>query len=150
MRVMPLGKSKTQKFVCGDNSGSLSCLQVKRGESKTEWVYRLESEGRGEVPISHVELGGQADKKEHIYLSSGQTIAGVKRSGKQFFKLNTTLTETISTLFVEDVNIYAGGEYIYNLFESGADKCFYMCTDRINDLTVENISRVGSSCAWTS
>lgn len=42
---------------------------------------------------------------------------------------------------MEDTKIWTGCEYIYNLYDNGQDKAFYMCRDQINALAVEHISR---------
>lgn len=32
MKLLPIGKKGKQKFVCGDDAGSISCYEMKRGE----------------------------------------------------------------------------------------------------------------------
>ena len=89
---------------------------------------------------------------------------GLTKKGKEFFKFNSNLTETINNMFVEDSKTWTGGtnslanirgvflhfltrcscvlggEYVYNLFENGRDLHFYMSHDRINALTVDYIT----------
>ena len=35
----------------------------------------------------------------------------------------------------------AGAEYIFNLFDEGRDVCFYMCSDKINAMSVARVTR---------
>jgi Bardet-Biedl syndrome 7 protein len=85
-------------------------------------------------------LGGPAGSKDKVFVSTGQRIVGLSKKGKEFLKFNSNLTETIHTMFVEDVKMWTGGEFAYNMFENGKDVNFYTSTDRINALTVESIT----------
>ena len=89
-------------------------------------------------------LGGLPGSKDKIFVSTGQRITGLSKKGKEFLTFNSNLTETISSLFVEDVKMWTGGEFAYNLFENGKDIHFYASSDRINALTVDNITDEGS------
>jgi Bardet-Biedl syndrome 7 protein len=44
-------------------------------------------------------------------------------------------------MVVEDTKIWTGCEFIYSLYDEGRDSGFYMCSDRINDLAVEFVTR---------
>jgi Bardet-Biedl syndrome 7 protein len=85
-------------------------------------------------------LGGPTGAKDKVFVSTGQRITGLSKKGKEFLKFNSNLTETIHTMFVEDVKMWTGGEFAYNMFENGKDVNFYTSTDRINALTVESIT----------
>ena len=76
-----------------------------------------------------------------IFAAHSQRIIGLTKKGKEFFKLTSSLTESIRTIAVEDTKIWTGCEYIYNLYDNGQDAAFYMCRDQINALTVDHISR---------
>ena len=104
---------------------------------------------------------------EQVFVAMAQQIKGVSKKGKEFFSFNSNLTETITSLFVEELKIWtcalgyvppcacmhlvltnttcarwlAGGEYVYNLFDNGTDTHFFMSPDRINDLVCSHISR---------
>ena len=76
-----------------------------------------------------------------IFAAHSQRIIGLTKKGKEFFKLTSSLTESIRTIAVEDTKIWTGCEYIHNLYDNGQDTAFYMCRDQINALTVDHISR---------
>lgn len=76
-----------------------------------------------------------------IFAAHSQRIIGLTKKGKEFFKLTSSLTESIRNIAVEDTKIWTGCEYIYNLYDNGQDKAFYMCRDQINALAVAHISR---------
>ena len=74
-------------------------------------------------------------------MSHSQRIVGLSKKGKEFFKLTSSLTETIQNIAVEDTRIWTGCENIYNLFDNGVDTGFYISKDSINDLLVARVTR---------
>jgi hypothetical protein len=59
--------------------------------------------------------------------------------------LDTSHTEVITSLHVQQQNLWSAGEYILNCYESGAsgkivDKYYFICDDRINDLIVAPVA----------
>ena len=119
--LLPLGKKKKQKLIVGDDSGQLSCFEFKKGEPQTVFIAKP-----FEGPISQVVLGGADLRSDKIFASHGQQIVGMTKKGKDFFKLTSTLTETIRSLVVEDSKIWTGCEFIFNLYNDGKDTAFYM------------------------
>ncbi|CDW85212.1 bardet-biedl syndrome 7 protein [Stylonychia lemnae] len=93
--------------------------------------------------ISRVFISGNAAKFS-VFFTAGQQIRGVTKKGKDFFKLETSHTETIKSLHVQGQNLWSAGEYILNCYESVnnkiVDKYFYICDDRINDMVVTSVS----------
>lgn len=135
MLLLPVARGGKQKFVLGDDSGALQCYKIRKGECAE--VFKTES---GKSPISCVAHAGMKDKKDKIFYSEGTVIEGISKSGRNFFKFNTNLTEPVLGMFVENRRIYTAGEYIYNMFEDAADKHFYLCSDKVNDITVEVVA----------
>jgi Bardet-Biedl syndrome 7 protein len=76
-----------------------------------------------------------------IFASHGQRIVGITKKGQDFFKLASSLTETIYSIVVEDTRIWTGCEYVYNLYDNGKDSAFFISPDRINDVIVANVTR---------
>lgn len=74
-------------------------------------------------------------------MSHSQRIIGYTKKGKDFFKLTSSLTETIQNIAVEDTRIWTGCEYIYNLYDNGKDTAFFIARDTINDLIVARVTR---------
>lgn len=85
-----------------------------------------------------------SEEKFSIFYSIGQNIRGVTKKGKEFFKLDTSHTEAITSLHVANQNLWSAGEYILNCYESSGskivDKYFYICDDKINDLIVAPVA----------
>eukprot|EP00743_Colponemidia_sp_Colp-15_P004203 GILK01004535.1.p1 GENE.GILK01004535.1~~GILK01004535.1.p1 ORF type:complete len:722 (-),score=169.57 GILK01004535.1:175-2340(-) len=134
LKVLPSSKKKNQAVVVGDDAGIVTCFSMRKGELRQ--IFKSNPMGK---EISRLELGGPVGKKDKIFLAAGQTIRGMTKKGKEFFKCQTNLTETINSMFVEDKLIWTGGEYIYNLFDDCKDAAFYMSSDKINDLIVEHV-----------
>jgi Bardet-Biedl syndrome 7 protein len=63
------------------------------------------------------------------------------KKGKEFFKLTSSLTESINHVFVEETKIWTACEYIYNIYENGQDAGFFMCHDQIHSMAMEYILR---------
>ena len=93
--------------------------------------------------ISRVVLSGNAQKYS-MFFAAGQSIRGVTKKGKEFFKLDTSHTEIIKSLHVAGQFLWSAGDYILNCYESVEnkilDKYFYICEDKINDMVIASVS----------
>mmetsp|Transcript_38791 Transcript_38791/g.74315 ORF Transcript_38791/g.74315 Transcript_38791/m.74315 type:complete len:719 (+) Transcript_38791:332-2488(+) len=134
MRVLPLGKSKTQKIISGDSSGVLQCFSYKKGELAT--TFKTLPTG---VAVEAVELGTGQQQKDKVFVASGQTIRGTNKKGKDFFKFRSNLTEVIRNVRVFELQIWTSGDLGFNHFLDCKDKHHYMCGDKINDMLVTNV-----------
>jgi Bardet-Biedl syndrome 7 protein len=74
-----------------------------------------------------------------MFASHKQKIIGITKRGKEFFKLTSSLTESINHIFVEETKIWTACEYIYNIYENGQDAGFYMCHDQIHAMLMEYV-----------
>lgn len=87
-----------------------------------------------------VVLSIASEDKFSIFYSIGQSIKGVTKKGKEFFKLDTTHAEVIKSVHVAGTNLWSAGDYILNCYESAAnqikDKYYFICEDKINDLVL--------------
>ncbi|PNH08710.1 Bardet-Biedl syndrome 7 protein [Tetrabaena socialis] len=120
LAVLPRDEEKkTQKVAAGDLSGVVQCFSVKKGE----------------FTVAFKTLPAAANK-----------IKGVNKKGKEFFKFNTQLTETIRRVDISEKNIWSAGEYVHNHFIEGRDKALYLCPDRINDAEV--VPLAGPNDLW--
>ncbi|KAG5178282.1 hypothetical protein JKP88DRAFT_330058 [Tribonema minus] len=126
LALLPSKKGK-QKFVVGDDAGDVRVFEMKRGELQEAAVY---SELGG--PITALAV----DALDRIFATQGSRIAGLTRKGKEFFKMGSTLTETMHHLAVDGTFIFTGCEFIFNLYDDGKDVAFHMCHDRIGALIV--------------
>ena len=66
---------------------------------------------------------------------------GISKKGRDFFRLTSSLTETINNVFVDETKIWTGCEYIYNSYENGTDMSFYMAHDQIHSMFMDYITR---------
>ena len=64
---------------------------------------------------------------------------GITKKGKEFFKLTSSVTESISTVIVEETQIWTSCEYVFNRYDNGQDSAFFMSRDRINCIAIERI-----------
>eukprot|EP01036_Dinobryon_divergens_P032272 gene32272-41825_t len=136
LKLLPIGKKNKQKLLVGDDSGTISCYEFRKGEPQIVFQTKV-----FDGPISCVALGGSSPKKDKIFLSHSQRIVGLTKKGKEFFKLTSSLTETIQNISVEDTRIWTGCEFIYNLYDNGKDTAYFISKDRINHVVVAHVTR---------
>lgn len=92
-------------------------------------------------PVSSVTLGGAPTKKDRVFYSTSQTITGVSKKGKEFFRFDTTLSETITSSFSEETRLWLAASTDYGLFDNGTEMESYAAPDAIQDLAVANVTR---------
>ena len=94
--------------------------------------------------MTRVVVSKASAEKFSIFYSVGQSIKGITKKGKEFFKLDTTHAEVIGSLHVQASNLWSAGEYILNCYESQnnaiIDKYYYICEDKINDMVVAPVA----------
>lgn len=82
--------------------------------------------------------------KYNIFASSGQTIRGINKKGKEFFRFDTNHTEVIKNLSVIGTELWSSGDFVLQNYQSTAegikDKFYYVSEDKMNDLLISNIS----------
>ncbi len=74
MTFLPLGKSKTQKLVIGDDSGAVNSISWKKGEVSGPVVLQ-----QCENPIMALSLSGSIGKKDRLFFCEGSSIHGVNK-----------------------------------------------------------------------
>ena len=106
-------------MVVGDDTGVVTCFSVKKGEVTNSFKTLP-----GPQPVSHVTLGGSGNSK--VFVAVAQSIRGISKKGKEFFRFNTNLTEVIRRLVVDDTRLWTAGDYIFQQFVETKDNYFYM------------------------
>lgn len=80
----------------------MSCLEFKKGELDIKFKTPPVTKD-----ISRVELvGNQYNARDKIFFSAGILIRGYSKQGKEFFKFDTNLTETIRSFGVEESRVW--------------------------------------------
>lgn len=127
------GAKQQQRVVVGDDNGYVACIEMKHDEAIQVFRHKISESG----PITAVAIGtNPGGKGERIFAAEGQTIVGLQRKGKQFFKMESSLVEPIHHVTVEEQHLFTGCEYAYNTYDDGRDEGFYMCHDRIGAMAV--------------
>lgn len=89
-------------------------------------------------------VSAAGEDKFSIFYSIGQSVKGVTKKGKEFFKLDTSHAEVISSLHVQAQNLWCAGEYILNCYQSAAnqikDRFYFICEDKINDMVLAPVA----------
>ncbi|CAG9791993.1 unnamed protein product [Diatraea saccharalis] len=103
LKVLPVsGPKSQQKFVIGDKNGVLQCLGIKDEEPIVQFKTLP---GK---PITSVQLasvsGSQTDK---IFAASGNEVKGYTRKGKVFLTIETSVSETITSMYVQTMELRA-------------------------------------------
>ena len=66
--------------------------------------------------IASLALGGLKALKDQVFAASGNTLWGVKKVGKEFFRFQTPLSEPISTLAVNSLRLHITTPHAYAVF----------------------------------
>lgn len=127
-------KKKCHKVIIGADNGVVTCFRIKKGEALEEYAT-----SNLDYPVSRLFIGGPPEKRDRIFFTSAQTIRGVNKKGKEFFRFNTDGTETLKGIHIEDTRIWTTGEYMFNYYVDTKDAGYYMSPDRINDLLLTPI-----------
>lgn len=89
--------------------------------------------------ISRVTISGTGDKAS-VFLSAKTQIKGFTKRGKDFFKLDSSHTETITHLQVVGQELWSTGKQTLNCYQSAdgkiVDKYYYIAEDVINHMGV--------------
>lgn len=132
VRVLPSSKKKHQKIVAADDSGSVSCIQVKAHQPST--VFRLPP---GKRDVTALDVSG-----DRVYVAFGHAIHGLlKKKGNTFLQYSTPLSEDIQHMAVTTGAVYTACEYSVNSFTlpskqtpSMREGMFYQTDDRIGGI----------------
>ena len=143
MKLIEGGKSGRARICVGDDHGYVECFEIKKGEPQSTFKMRASSEG----PVQAVAIGGVAGKNDKVFAASGQTVVGLKRNGKQFFKMQSSLVEPIHHMVVDESHLFTGCEYVFNQYDEGRDDGFFMCHDKINAMVVRRVDGGGGHYA---
>mmetsp|Transcript_15697 Transcript_15697/g.26168 ORF Transcript_15697/g.26168 Transcript_15697/m.26168 type:complete len:743 (-) Transcript_15697:124-2352(-) len=136
MHLLPIGKKRKQKLVIGDDTGNVGCYEFKKGEPVVSFNNKM-----FDGPVSALTVAGIGVKKDKIFACQGQKIIGISKKGRDFFRLTSSLTETINHIYVDEAKIWTGCEYIYNSYENGTDVSFYMAHDQIHSMVMDFVTR---------
>lgn len=118
LKLRPLGrKNPTQKIVVGDSEGIVQCFSIKRGAIAT--VFKTLSYSK---PVTNISI--TPDSK--IFVSFGDVVKGFNKKGREFFKLESPMTEEIRHMSVFDPELYIAGEYVLYRLEHSKETGFYM------------------------
>ncbi|XP_050672486.1 Bardet-Biedl syndrome 7 protein homolog isoform X2 [Leptidea sinapis] len=141
LKILPsTGEKRQQKFAIGDKNGILQCLSIRDEEP---CIHFKTLPGK---PITCVHLalssGMNTDK---IFAASGNEVKGYTRKGKLFCAIETSVSETITSMCVigNDIIICSGRSISY--YKDLREMNSYMCEDRVLDVaafTAPNSTRV--------
>lgn len=128
-------RGSQQKIVVGDYDGVLTCFGVKKHLPQIQFKTLPSSK------ISRVTLGGlSSPSNEKIFVAAQTEIKGFSKKGKQFLAFTSNVTEPIESMHAEGNYLYLCGNYIFNQYDECKDKNYFLSPDKINDITVLNIS----------
>lgn len=122
LRILPFTTKKNQQcmsllativdllnwlVVIGDTSGTINVFEFNKGELSLDFKSTpVQKE------ISRIELGGSNySARDKIYFSAGTFLRGYSRKGKEIFKLDTYLTETIKSFGIEENRLWTAGVF---------------------------------------
>jgi len=129
----------TARCVVGDDSGTVTCLSLRRGGGiELDYKYVLPAKPGGIIGrVGCLALGGGVGSRERVFVSSGSTVTGLSRKGKEFFSLSTSSSDPLQTVVLDDTRLYGASEYRFAAFDGeGKDLASLTCSDKIGALTL--------------
>ncbi|GBP63206.1 Bardet-Biedl syndrome 7 protein [Eumeta japonica] len=131
LKTIPTSGLKTrQKFTIGDKNGILQCLSIKDEEPYVHFKT-LPGKPLQQGIDSFQFTDAQAEK---IFAAAGNEIKGYTRKGKVFLTLETTLSETITSMFVLGGDLILGSGRTVTHYRELREMHSYTCDDRVLDL----------------
>ena len=99
------------RVAVGDDAGVVHCFGVRRGVVEADFKSTLPDGG----PVLALALGGAGPltggARDRLFASCGGCVRGLTRKGKEFFCLQTNLSEPLRRVVIEDsVHLYGAGE----------------------------------------
>ncbi|CAG5073462.1 Similar to BBS7: Bardet-Biedl syndrome 7 protein (Homo sapiens) [Cotesia congregata] len=138
-KILPATDSKsTQKFVVGDHDGILYIYGIKKGE------LQLIFKSLPGPKIEKTVLGGTIDTpKDKIFVAYGNSVKGFTKKGKMFLEFDTSLVDSISTMYVLGSDLAACSRDLYHRYQNCKDADSYLVGEIIIDVilvTIDNSS----------
>ena len=129
LKVLPSGKHSRQKVCVGDNTGSVSCFKIGK-HNELQLDFKTPQMPK---PVTRIELF-----QDQVFAAFGDRVCAYTKKGRQFFVLETNLTECIQSIGVSTPHLFVGGEYVLTQFQEATEKGFFLAPDKINDLLINS------------
>ncbi|XP_046978906.1 Bardet-Biedl syndrome 7 protein homolog [Vanessa cardui] len=129
LKILPNTDHKVQqKFTVGDKNGVLQCLSIKDEEPV---VHFKTIPGK---PITSVQLASSVGTNtDKIFAASGNEVKGYTKKGKVFFSIETSVSETITSMCVLGNDLVLCSGRTVTLYRELQEIYCYVCEDRVLD-----------------
>jgi hypothetical protein len=119
-----------KRIVVATQDGVVSCLSVSRilGNLKCDKIWSLELKGT----IRFIASGGVPKSRDKIFLVLDSMIVGISKKGKQFFSLETNLTDQIEFICVSNNYLSVCSRHTYIFYVGGVEKGFWYSEEEIS------------------
>ncbi|XP_072941709.1 BBSome complex member BBS7-like [Epargyreus clarus] len=130
MKILPgAGLMVQQKFAIGDKNGVLQCLSIKDEEPT---VHFKTLPGKPITSVQVASSSGTASDK--IFAASGNEVKGYTRKGKVFLSIETSLSETITSMCVLGSDLILCSGHTITYYRDLQEHYTYICDDRVLDI----------------
>ncbi|GLE01633.1 hypothetical protein PINS_up010467 [Pythium insidiosum] len=85
-------------------------------------------------------MGSSKGTEDKAFAASGQNVYGFNKKGKEFFRFQSNLAESINRVHTFENKLWTATDFILNQYENGVDKYSFMCPDKINDMIVVSVA----------
>jgi len=116
------GTPRLQEVSKGEGTSSSSSLAVNHLPSALVGEVGMVGTYQG---ITSISLGGLKATKDQIYASSRDTVWGIKKTGREFFRFEALLAESIRTLVINNLKLHIFTEHSYTVLNQTEDESFY-------------------------
>ena len=152
LRILPIGKHKTQRIVVGDSDGQLLCFAWKKGAAKNEWKItsdqwktastklssspRNNSQGQSADSHSILALTLAGDKGDKCFISQKTGLKGINKKGSVFYEFSTNLADPITTFAVSGTHLHTAALYSYTVYNDSQEQHHVMTPGEIHSLVL--------------
>jgi hypothetical protein len=107
----------------------------KSNALEEQWKVSLPSAHGSAAPaVTAFTLGGLKDPKDQLYVSCDRTITGLKKTGKEFFRFPTLILNTIGSLSVNNLSLFAVSDFTYTRFTETKEVEVFTAGERVTCL----------------
>ena len=152
LRVLPIGKHKTQRIVVGDSDGQLLCFAWKKGAAKNEFKLtnddwktastKTTSSTHNSSPVkgtnnhSILALTLAGDKGDKCFISQKSGLKGINKKGNIFYDFTTNLADPITKFQVAGTHLHTAALYSYTLYDNSQEEHHVMTPGEIHSLVL--------------
>lgn len=121
--LIPSASTKTSRVAIVDNDGVLTCKAIKNDTPSTVFTTEGSRKGTSLVVV-----------KDRIFFATGHEVRGFSKKGKNFYNIETFMSEDITSMAISGSELRLAGEHLCSHYLDNREMPYYSSPAKINDL----------------